>query len=159
MVKKDDPHLIANFVNQTNQANATTLDILCLNSSREIFEKVLEKVNFPQQALVDMASTYAVALQTDNFLVLLNKIVTPEDQENVVERRIGKLVSCTTDTSPLLSALKGKTFLSKRLEHLAVQKAFMWGVKRGMIDRLSDDIYKHAAITPELYANALIVTA
>ena len=63
--------------------------------------------------------------------MLLNKIVKPEDQEKVVEKAIERLVRSSNETSPLLNALKGKTFRSERLEHLAIQKAFMEGVKRG----------------------------
>ena len=91
--------------------------------------------------------------------MLLNKIVKPEDQEKVVEKAIERLVDMPTETSPLLNALKGKTFRSERLEYLAIQKAFMEGVKSGRVDLLPEDICNHAAITPELYADALIVTA
>ena len=158
-MEKSDPDLIANFVNQTNQANARTLNELWRKSPIETFEKVLEKVDFPQQALVDLASSYGVGSYPETFLVLLNKIVKPEDQEKAVEKAIEELVHWSTETSPLLNALKGKTFRSERLEYLAIQKAFMEGVKSGRVDLLPEDICKHAAITPELYADALIVTA
>ena len=125
----------------------------------ETFEKVLEKVDFPQQALVDLASSYRVGVHPETFLVLLNKIVKPEDQEKVVENGIERLVHSYNETSPLLNALKGKTFRSERLEYLAIQKAFMEGVKMDRVDLLPTDICNHAAITPELYADALIVTA
>ena len=92
MIGKDDPDLIANFVNQTNQANASTLEELWRESPIETFEKVLEKVDFPQQALVDLASSYGVVYYPEKFLVLLNKIVKPEDQEKVVEKGIEQLV-------------------------------------------------------------------
>ena len=91
--------------------------------------------------------------------MLLNKIVTPEDQEKVVEKGIVQLVSHDKETFPLLDALKDKTFRSERLEHFAIQKAFMGGVKGGGVALLPVDICEHAAITPELYADALIVTA
>ena len=155
--KHNDPDLIASFVNQTNQANASTLDELGRESSIETSKKVLEKVVFPQQALVDLASSYASYPET--FLVLLNKIVKPEDQEKAVEKGIEKLVYMPIATSRLLNALKGKTFRSERLEYIAIQKAFMEGVKSGRVDHLPTDICNHAAITPELYADALIVTA
>ena len=48
---------------------------------------------------------------------------------------------------------------STRKEPFAIQKAFMEGVKSGIVDHLPEDICNHAAITPELYADALIVTA
>ena len=158
VIRKDDPDLIANFVNQTNQANASTLEVLWRASPIETFEKVLDKVDFPQQVLVDVTSSSAVVFRTDKFLVLLNKIVKPEDQGKVVESAIEQLVRWST-AAPLLDALKGKTFRSDRLEYLAIQKAFMEGVKRARVTFLPTDICNHAAITPELYADALIVTA
>ena len=127
--------------------------------SIRIFEKVIEKVDFPQQALVDLASYYGVASKPETFLVLLNKIVKPEDQEKAVKKGIERLIHGSTDTSPLLNALKGKTFRSERLEYFAIQKVFMEGVKSFRLGHLPEDIFNHAAITPELYADALIVIA
>ena len=159
VIRKDDPAFIANFVNQTNQANATTLFTLLNESPIETVEEVLAKVDFPQQALVDLASSPVVAYYPDESLVLLNKIVKPEDQEKFVEKAIELLARTSFDTSPLLNALKGKTFRSERLEHLAIQKTFMEIVEHGTVGLLPDDICKHAAITPKLYADALIVSA
>ena len=157
VIRKDNSDLIANFLNQTNQANAHTLDVLWVSSSIETFEQVLEKVDFPQQALVNLASSYRAVTIADKFLALLNKIVKPEDQEKFVEKGIERLVNSSIGPSHLLNALKGKTFRSERLEYLAIQKAFMEGVEDGRKDFLTADIYNHAAITPELYADALIV--
>ena len=158
-IKKNDPDFIVNFVNQTKQANVGTLDELWRESPIETTEKVLGKVNFPQQVLVDLAASYNVGYYPETFLVLLNKIVKPEDQEKVVEKGIVQLVSYYHKTSPLLNALKDKTFRSERLEHFAIQKAFVEGVKSGGVALMPADICEHAAITPELYADALIVTA
>ena len=94
----------------------------------------------------------------ETFLVLLNKIVKPEDQEKAVDNAIEELVRTSNETSPLLDALKGKTFRSERLEYIAIQKAFIEGVKHGRVSFLPENICNHAAITPELYADALIVS-
>ena len=153
-----DPDFIASFVNQTNLANASTLYKLLSESSIKTFGKVLEKVDFPQQVLIDLAATYNVGIFPDKFLVLLNKIVKPEDQEKAVENATEQLIYKPTETSRLLNALKGKTFRSERLAQLAIQNAFMQSVKYGKVDRLPEDICGHAAITPELYTDALIVT-
>ena len=91
----------------------------------ETVEKVLEKVDFPQQALVNLVSSYGGVYNPETFPVLLNKIVKPEDQEKAVEKGIERLVVSYTLASPLLNALKGKTFRSERLEYIAIQKAFM----------------------------------
>ena len=159
VIGKDDPDIISSFVNQTNQANASTLKVLWRKRSIATFEKVLEKVDFPQQALIDLGSSYEVGAYLEKFLVLLNRIVKPEDQEKTVEKAIERLVDRDTATSPLLDALKGKTFRNERLEYLAIQKAFIEGVKNSRASLLPENICNHAAITPELYADALIVTA
>ena len=158
VIEKDDPAFIASFVSQTNQANARTLEELWRKSSIKTIEKVLDKVDFSQQALVDLASSYGVASKPEKFLVLLNKIVKPEDQEKVVKNAIEQVVYRPTETSRLLKTLKGKTFRNERLEYIAIQKAFMEGVKHDRVDRLPEDICEHGAITPELYADALIVS-
>ena len=158
VIWKDDPNLIASFVSQTNQENVRTLLTLLSESPIETFKKVLEKVNFPQKALVDSAASYEGASRADKFLVLLNKIVKPEDQEKAVEKGIVELVRWST-AAPLLDALKGKSFQSERLEHLAIQKAFTEGFRRDSVEFLPEGVRNHAAITPELYADALIVTA
>ena len=73
VIKKDDPDLIANFVNQTNQANARTLVKLWYKSPIETIEKVLEKVDFPQQVLVDFAISYLVVSILRRFLCCLTR--------------------------------------------------------------------------------------
>ena len=66
VIGKNDPDLIVKFVSQTNQANACTFDVLWQQSPIETFEKVLEKVDFPQQALVDLASSDTVGCYPEN---------------------------------------------------------------------------------------------
>ena len=158
VIKKDDPALIASFVNLTNQANAHTLDVLWSGSPIETFEKVLDEVDFPQQALVDFATFYGV-FSPRKFPVFLKNIVKPEDQEKAVENAIERVVGSFIGPSPLLNALKGKTFRSERLEYFAIQKAFMKGVKKDNVNFLPEGICNHAAIAPELYADALIIIA
>ena len=48
---------------------------------------------------------------------------------------------------------------STRRESLVIQKTFIEGVRLDRQDYLPDNICEHAAITPELYADALIETA
>ena len=50
---------------------------------------------------------------SETFLVLLNKIVKPEDQEKAVEKAIEGLAYNDIVTSSLLDALKGKTFRNR----------------------------------------------
>ena len=89
---KKSPSFIADFIIQTNQASARTLEELCDKRSNETIKKVLDKVDFPQEDLVDFAPSCQVACRTEAFLALLNKISKPEDQESVVEKGIERLV-------------------------------------------------------------------
>ena len=73
VIKKDDPDLIVNFVNQTNQANARTLEELWNESRKKTFGKVLEKVDFPQQALVDLAASTTWGTILRRFLCCLTR--------------------------------------------------------------------------------------
>jgi len=160
VIEKGNPDFIANFVNRTNQANTHTFFRLWYGrSSAEIIEQVLDKADFPQKALLNLAEIYEGGSRTETFVVVLSKIVRPEDQEELVEQGIKRLATWPSGTSPLLNALKGKTFRSERLEDLTIQKAFMEGVKVSKVERLPKNICNHALITPELYADALIVTA
>ena len=109
-----------------------TLNRLWRKNPIETIGKVLEKVNFPQQVLVDAASRYGVGAYPETFPVLLNKILKPEDQEKAVEKCIEELIPWPSEASRLLNTLKGKTFRSERLEYFAIQKTFMGGVERGM---------------------------
>ena len=77
------------------------------------FEKVLEKVDFPQQALVDLASSWKWCTTPETFPVLLNKIVKPEDQEKAVEKAIERLVYEATPTSTSAKCLERQN-ISKR---------------------------------------------
>ena len=159
VIAKKDPDLIVSFVNETNQANLSTLDKLWFKSPIETVEKVLEQVDFPQKVLVDFVSSRNVGAFPETFLVLLNKIVKPEDQGKAVEKGIERLVRWSDETSPLLNALKGKTFRSECLEYFAIQKAFIEGAKHGIVSNLPENICNHAAITPAVYADVLTVTA
>ena len=55
----------------------------------------------------------------------------------------------------LLDSLKDKTFRSKHLEDIAVQKAFKKAARFRSFTMLGC-IFDHSAITPEIYANELI---
>ena len=159
VLEKKAPSFIADFIAKTNQANAGTLKELWDKRSNETIGKVLDKVDFPQQVLVDFASSHQAVCRAEAFLTLLNKISKPEDQESVVEKGIEQVANDLTKTSRLLNALKGKTFRSEHLEDLAIQKALGEGVKSERLDLLPKYIFNHAAITPKLYADALIVLA
>ena len=104
-----------------------------------------------------MASSQGPIYEPEKFVVLVNKIETPERQESVVESSIGQLIlfSRFEYLISLLDTLKDKTFRSERLEAIAIQMAFKEGVKSAREDVLKHT-FDHPAITPELYADALI---
>ena len=157
VIENQLPEFIVNFINQTGQVNDGTLSTLCKKCSKETIENVLEKVNFPQQDLIGVASEGNVVCHLPKFLMLLNKITTPEGQESVVTNGMNTLIreKSIEYIIPMLDALKDKTFRSERLEVIAIQMAFKEGVKRNREDVLKRT-FDHPAITPGLYADALI---
>ena len=74
----------------------------------ETVEQVLGKVNFPQQTLVDLASSWVAGYYPETFLVLLSKIVKPEDQEKAVEKAIERLVRNDKKTCSSVKCLERK---------------------------------------------------
>ena len=157
VLEQQFPEFIVNFVNQTNQANARTLDELCKKCSKEAIENVLEKVDFSQSDLIEVASEGNAVCHLPKFLMLLNKITTPEGQESAVTNGINVLIreKSIEYINPMLDALKDKIFRSERLEAIAIQNAFKEGAKRNREDVLKCT-FDHLTITPALYAHALI---
>ena len=156
MIEKKSPSFIADFITKTNQVNSSALWNL-RNRTAKIFEKVVKKVTFSQEHLVGAASSHELTCDPEKIVVLLNSIVTSKNQEAAVERGIlwffhGRRVDCL---NPLLKALKGKTFRGERLENVTIQAAFKIGARYEHVSVL-DGVIDHPAITPEVYADALI---
>ena len=156
VIEKKSSNFIADFITKTNQVHSIALWSL-RNTTAKIFEKVLKKVTFSQEHLVGAASSHALTCDPEKFVVLLNNIVTPKNQETAVETGIlwffyARRADCVDS---LLKALKGKTFRSERLENVAIQAAFKLGA-RYEHESVLDSVIDHPAITPEIYADALI---
>ena len=154
--EKGDPEFIASFINQTNQANARSLGRLSKIKSTEAFKSILKKVDFSQADLIAEAPGYAQECKNEEFLELLSKIKRPKIQEAVIEGGIKWQFEFHGDEciASLLDGLKGKTFRSERLEVIAMQTAFKevgWPISP-LLEKLS----RHPAITPDVYADALI---
>lgn len=131
VTEKHDPDFLAKFIYVTGHNDVTTLVEICKIRTAEEVEKVLENVHFSQEDLVDRAAYHASWGETDKLLVLLDNIITPEDQEAAVERGVENLLyySRLKYLVPLLDTLKSKTFRSKRLVEIAIQKVSEGGVK------------------------------
>ena len=157
VIENQLPEFIVSFIKQTDKQMSHILNTLCRKGSKETVENVLEKVNFSQKDLIGVASEGNVVCHLPKFLMLLNKITTPEGQESVVTNGMNTLIreKSIEYINPMLDALKDKIFRSERLEAIAIQMAFKEGVKRNREDLLKRT-FDHPAITPGLYADALI---
>ena len=151
------PEFIVSFIRNAYETNGYILNALCKKCSKETVENVLEKVNFSQNDLIEVASEGNAVRHLPKFLMLLNKITTPEGQESVITNGINALIreKSTECIIPMLEALKDKIFRSEHLEAIAIRIAFKEGVKLNREDLLKRT-FEHPAITPELYADALI---
>ena len=157
VIKRGDSDIIADFINQTNQVNARTLEELWKESSVVVIENVLGRVSFSQKNLIDEASSIVLLHNPEKFIALLNKIEASKDQESVIVKGIEELFTYgySSYVNNLFDFLKGKTFRNNNLEDIAVQKAF----KQATLFRsftVLGCIFDHSAITPKIYANELI---
>ena len=154
---KQFPEFIVSFAKHAYKTNGHILTTLCRKGSERIIEDVLERVDFPQKDLIGVASEGNAVRHPPKFLMLLNKITTPEGQESVIINGINMLIreESIEFINPILDALKDKIFRSEHLEAIAIQMAFKEGVKRNREDLLKRT-FEHPAITPGLYADALI---
>ena len=157
VIEKQFPDFIISCAKHAYKMNDHILNTLCKKCSKETVENVLEKVDFPQKDLIGVASEGNVVCHLPKFLMLLNKITTPEGQESVVTNGMKTLIreKSIEYIIPMLDALKDKTFRSGRLEVIAIQNAFKEGVRSNHEDVLKRT-FDHPAITPEVYADALI---
>ena len=157
VLEKQSPKFIVSFTKHAYETNGYILNTLWVKGSKETVENVLEKVDFSQNDLIEVASEGNVVRHLPKFLMLLNKITTPEGQESVITNGIITLIreESIEYINPILDALKDKMFRSERLEAIAIQMAFKEGVKRNREDLLRRT-FDHPTITPELYADALI---
>ena len=103
---------VANFINQTNQANRLTLRALSFYKPTEFISKVLERVKFRDEDLIGQASD--VLDTPDKFLVILNKISTPEGQEAVVQKVIQNLDGRNFGTVESFVRCHERQIISKR---------------------------------------------
>ena len=92
----------------------------------------------------------------EKFFRVLDKIKEPENQECAVRGGVDNLFKAGKHdlVVPLVNALGKRTFKSKRLKEVAIQRAFWEGAERGNQDIV--ELYcEHPAITSEKYAGGL----
>ena len=89
----------------------------------------------------------------EKFSRILDRIKKPKDREAAVEYGLRNLfIAGRHDlVVPLVNALGKRTFKSKRLKDVAIQKAFREGTEGGNQD-IAEEYYEHPAITSEEYA-------
>lgn len=150
---------IINFINQTNQSKAYTLAALYRKGSKAVIEEVLKEIDFSQKDLVAAASEHELMCIPGQFTSLFSKITTSKDQEYVIEEGIRWLfINERTDCIvPLLTALDDKSFQSKHLKNIAIQKIFKKGAEYRK-EVWTRSFFDHPAITSTVYAIGLITT-
>lgn len=158
VIKTKQPSFAVDFVRQTKRVNGFTLAALYENGSEATIERVHDEIEFSQNDLINAASEPGLVCQPQKYIALLDKITTSKGQESAVELGIQELFieERTNCINPLLSVLRGKEFLSERLEDIAIQTAFKSGAKTRNV-LMVKTFYAHPAITPGVYADVLLV--
>lgn len=158
VIKSKQPSFVVDFVKQTKQVNGFTLAALYENGPEATIECAHKEIEFSQSDLINAASEPGLACQPQKYIALLDKITTSKGQESAVEVGVRELFTeeRTNCINPLLSALRSKEFLSERLEDIAIQTTFKSGAKTRNV-LMVKTFYAHPAITPEVYADVLLV--
>ena len=128
--------------------------------SNAVIEQVLEKSDFSQEDLIDAARDVELVCLPQRFVHLLSKIESMRDKVKVIVDGVIQLFTKerTECIEPLLTELESKQFLSKDLANFATQVIFVAGVFEDN-EICTKSLYDRPAITPEVYAYALSVTA
>jgi hypothetical protein len=152
---------IAEFINQVEDAKIRTLAALFIERSDEV-DQVLEKIEYDDSDLVCLTN-YRLELAEpkshDKFFKVIDKIKKPEEQKVAVEYGVINLFIAKKHASVirLIDALENREFNGRKLNDVAIQKAFSEGAWRGIKD-IVERLHEHTVITSEEYANGLIVS-
>ena len=154
--KTKSSKFIINFIELAKEIWTCLLSNLYEKATKETIDEVLEKVEFSDEALSYAALSTKLTCSPKEFLSLLNRITTPEDQKEAVENGITELFrkERTECIEPLLIALEGEESLNKNLHDFAIQTTFRVAVSYRN-KSVMEDVYDHPAITPVTYANGL----
>lgn len=149
---------IVEFIEKTDQVNGFTLIALYENGKRELTREVFKKVNFTDDDMIFAMSSNTITCSPEDFLRLLGKMRTGENQEAAVKKGIGSLFDGkrTDCIDPLLNALEGKRFLSNRIREIVIRTAFKEGAESRSGAIWAKYLHDSPEITTKVYSKGLI---
>lgn len=157
-VETKDPDFVIKYIRQVRLVSRITLTTLYEKGSKAAIEEVLEEINFHQADWVYAASQPEILCTPEKFIDILSKITTPKDQKSAVGVGIWNLfyTKLTDCINPLLAALEKEKLLNEHLMDITIQEIFKQALPRFYDGTWAKRYYDHPAITPEVYAYALI---
>ena len=160
VIEAKSPEFILKFVEIIRYGKGYLFSSLFRKKSNAVIEQVLEKSDFSQEDLIDAAHDVELVCLPQRFVHLLSKIESMRDKVKVIVDGVIQLFikERTECIEPLLTELESKQFLSKDLANFATQVIFVAGVFEDN-EICTKSLYDRPAITPEVYAYALSVTA
>jgi hypothetical protein len=148
---------IVGFINQVEWAKKGTLAALFIKRS-DVVDQVLKKINYNDYDL-SVLTNYRpeLAESHDKFFKAIDKVNNPKNQVYAVDTGVWNLFNAEKHDSviPLIDALENREFNGKKLNDVAIRKAFDEGAERG-INNIVEKLHEHTVITHEEYAKRLI---
>jgi len=148
---------ITGFINQVEYFKKPTLAALFIKRSDEV-DDVLKKIEYSDDDLIYLTNYRPeLAESHENFFKAIDKIQKPENQEMAVYWGVINLVHAKKHDSviPLINALEKRQFNGRKLNEIAIRRAFYSGVWKGIKD-IVEKFHEHPAITSKEYAYGLI---
>jgi hypothetical protein len=147
---------IAGFINQVEWVKTRTLAALFVKRL-DIVDKVLKKIKYTDVDLMYLP-VYRPELAElhGKFFNAIDMIKKPEVQEEAVKRGVFNLFKAKKHASVihLINALGKREFNGRKLNDVAIRKAFDQGAWRGIKD-IVERLHEDPAITSKEYANGL----
>jgi hypothetical protein len=158
VVTTKDPAFIARFINQIREATQPILAALFLKRP-DMADQVLGQI----QKDVDDTLAFLTSVRPElaesheNFFKGIDKIKNPKYQEWAVDEGVRALFNAKKHDSviPLIDALEKRTFIGRKLNDIAIRKAFDEGAHRRIKD-IVEKLHDHPAITPKVYVDRLM---
>ena len=156
-IETKDSDFIVNFIKQSERIDEWAVVALYMKGSKETREKVFGEIGFGQITLKVAAESSELMCSPEKLFDLLGRIKTSEGQEDAIDGGIWVLFKekRTDCFDSLLAALKGKEFLNKHLEEVAIREAFEAGVYHHD-DMWVERFFDHPAVTSEVYVHGLV---
>lgn len=155
VVKNMSPKFISNFLTIVNSTNNVALITLCEHASSAVVKEVVERTDFPKNALKQLASKFVEGGAPEKAVPLLVKIRNRQILERVVNGVVQQ-ASCQGRETCITRVLD--SFRTTILSYPHTQEVTLQNIKaliNGHSDVQERDLYEYFASEPRVYAKKL----